>query len=858
MRPIPVCAVAALLAVAACGRPAPAASPSPSGRSPAPAAGAETAGPAGARGGRGGTQAGGSQSQEPTPRPYNEVVTSEAVTRTGLFTVHRIGPRVLFEIPQDEFGMDQLLVTEIARTVLGSGYGGQAVSNRVYQWELRNNRVYLRSVSFEAMADPDTPEYQAVKDANVNPIVAAFDVEAYGADSSAVIDVSRLFTQPPAELGPGSRIPGNVDASRSWIDRATPFPDNVNVFATLTFAQQGGGRAAAPATGRAGGTQNTNPSNTIQMSWSFHRLPEVPMQPRLCDDRVGYFSVNFTDYTDDDQQVQEKCYIARYRLEKKDPNAEVSDPVKPIVYYIDPATPTKWVPWLKKAIEDWQPAFEAAGFSNAIVAREAPDDPDWSPEDARYSVVRWLPSTTENASGPHIHDPRSGEILNAHVQFYQNVQRLLLSWYYTQAGAVDARARGFPFPDSLMGRLLEYVLAHEVGHTLGFPHNFKASATYPTDSLRSPTFLAEWGHVPSIMDYSRFNYLVQPGDNVPVDLLVPGIGPYDIFATMWGYKPIPTASSPEAERETLDAWAREQDTKPWLRFNTSGSAGADPEEESEAVGDADPVKATGWGMANIKREVQYLIPTTQKPLEGWDDLDFLYGRLIGQWRTELGHVANVVGGVDSRERYGDQEGVRFTPIGRDRQRAAVQFLNQNAFPTPTFFLVDDILRRIQPSGSVATITSAQTSILNSVLRNERLLRLSEYAHGARAGTAYTPAELLSDLRGGLFGELAAGRDIDVYRRTLQRAYVESLSSKINPPPPSPTAAAAPRRAPTGPPQLDADMSDIYPAVRAELKALDEQIQAAIPGASGIKKAHLEDLHFRITNALEGKATTGGE
>ncbi|MCJ7628371.1 MAG: zinc-dependent metalloprotease, partial [Longimicrobiales bacterium] len=633
MRVLSFCTVAALFAVAACSQSAAVSPPTPTGRSAAPAAGADAPAPLGgaARGARGGSQAGGGQAAEPSPQPYDQVVTAEAVSRSGMFTVHRIGAKLLFEIPRNQFGKDQLLVTEIAKTVLGSGYGGQAVGNRVLQWELRDDRVYLRTVSYEAMADPETPEYQAVQAANVNPIVAGFDVEAYGPDSAVVIDVSRLFTQPPQEMGPGTRIPGNVDAARSWIDSATPFPDNVNVYATLTFAQQSGGAragAAAPAPGRGGAAQNNNPSNTIQMSWSFHQLPDVPMQPRLCDNRVGYFSVNFTDYTDEGQQVKEKCYIARYRLEKKDPDAAISDPVKPIVYYIDPATPAKWIPWFKKAIEDWQPAFEAAGFSNAIIAREAPDDPDWSPEDARYSVVRWLPSTTENASGPHVHDPRSGEILNAHIQFYQNVQRLQLSWYFTQAAAVDPRARTFPFPDSLMGRHLEYVLAHEVGHTLGFPHNFKASALYPVDSIRSPSFVAKWGHVPSIMDYSRFNYVAQPEDNIPVELLVPGIGPYDIYATMWGYKPIPTAGTPEAERETLDAWAREQDTKPWLRYNTSGSAGADPGEESEAVGDADPVKATGWGIATIKREVAYLSPATRKPMEGWDDLDMLYGRLI--------------------------------------------------------------------------------------------------------------------------------------------------------------------------------------------------------------------------------------
>ncbi len=779
-----------------------------------------------------------------------------------MFTVHRIGARLLFEIPRNQLDRDQLLVTEIAKTVLGSGYGGQAVSNRVYRWERHEHRVFLRSVSYEAMADPETPEYRAVQDANVNPIIAAFNIEAYGRDSTMVIDVSRLFTQPPAELGPGARIPGNVDTNRSFLNSATPFPDNVNVYATLTFAQAGGGGrgAAAPAPGGRGGAANTNPSNTIVMSWSFHRLPDAPMMPRFCDDRVGYFSVRFTDYTETGDRVRQKCYITRYRLEKKDPNAAVSDPVEPIVYYIDPATPPRWIPYFKRGVEAWQKAFLEAGFSNAIVARDAPDDPDWSPEDARYSVIRWLPSTTENASGPHVHDPRSGEILSAHIQWYQNVENLQNAWYFTQASAVDPRARRFPLPEDLMGRLLEYVVAHEVGHTLGFQHNMKASSTYPVDSLRSASFLRQWGHTPTLMDYSRFNYLVQPEDNVPVELLVPDIGPYDRWATMWGYKPIPGAKSPEEERRTLDEWAREQDTRPWLRFSTSGSSGSDPGELTEAVGDADPVKATGWGLRNIKRQVAYLIPATTKPTENYDDLNQLYGRLIGQWRTELAHVANLVGGANSQEKYGSQQGVRFTPVPRTRQKEAVSFLIENAFQTPTFFLVDDILRRIEPVGSVARIHAAQASILNSVLQNARLLRLSEYEHGAPAGTAYSIMELFQDVRGGLFSELRARQTPDVYRRALQRAYVETLDDKLNPTPPAAGAAAAGRGGRGGAPQLDARLSDIFPAVRAELRALDAQLEAAVPNASGITRAHLEDLRHRIDAALKGRvvaAPSGG-
>jgi hypothetical protein len=783
------------------------------------------------------------------------VVTSDAQTRDGLFKVHRIGAKLLFEIPRDQLDKDQLLVTEIAKTVEGSGYGGQSVANGVFQWQLRDDKVYMRAVSYGIIADAGTPEAMAVEAANVPPIVAAFNVEAYSPDSAAVIDVTRLFTQPPTELGPGRRIPGNVDANRSWIERATPFPDNVNVYSTLTFAQSPNAARPAPATGAFGVTQNTNPSNTVVMSWSFHRLPDLPMMGRICDDRVGYFGSRFTDLTDEHQQVRASCYIARYRLEKKDPTAAISDPVKPIVYYIDPATPKKWIPWFKKAIEDWQPAFEAAGFSNAIIAREAPDDPDWSPEDARYSVVRWLPSSVENASGPHVSDPRSGEILNAHIQFYQNVQRLQLSWYFTQAAANDPRARSFPFPDDLMGRLLEYVLAHEVGHTLGFQHNMKASSFYPVDSLRSASFLREWGHTPTLMDYSRFNYVAQPEDNIPVDLLTPGIGVYDKWATMWGYKPIPEARTPEEERATLDEWAREQDTKPWLRFSTSGSSGSDPGEETEAVGDNDAVKATGYGIANLKRQMQWVLPATRKPTDGWDDLDMLYGRMVGQWRTELTHVTNIVGGADSQEKYGSQDGVRFTPLPKARQKAAVAFLNENAFKTPSWLLDHDILRRIEPTGEVQRISAAQSSILSSLIRNDRLMRMSEYEHGARAGTAYGTLELLADVRGGLFTELAGGQTIDVYRRSLQRAYIGMLDEKINPPPPNPNAPAArfgPQR-----PQLDPELSDIYPAVRAELRAIDAQIAGALARTSGMTKAHLEDLRHRIAEALAGRRARAG-
>ena len=780
-------------------------------------------------------------------KPYNKIVTKEYKTDKGLFNVHRKDDNYLFEIPDSLLKREMLMVTRIAKTASGIGFGGGKTNTQVLRWEKKNKQILLRIVSHDVVADSILPVHEAVINSNLEPILFSFPIKAISIDStSTVIDATELFSKDIKPLG----FPGfyrklyeatKMDKTRSYIDRVSSYPLNIEIRHVKTYFAN-----KAPSNSALG-------SITLEMSNSMVLLPKVPMKRRYFDERVGWFTRGQTDYGLDAQKSKRLTYIDRYRLEVKDKDiekfkrGELVEPKKQIIYYVDRATPKEWVPYIIQGVNDWNVAFETAGFKNAIVAKRAPtkeEDPDYSPEDIRYSVIRYLASPIPNANGPHVSDPRSGEILESDINWYHNVMTLLHNWFFIQTAAINPDARGNNFKTETMGKLIQFVSSHELGHTLGLPHNMGSSFAYPVDSLRSASFTNKFGTAPSIMDYARFNYVAQPEDKGVA--LMPNIGIYDKYAISWGYRPILDTDARD-EKPILDSWILKHVGDPLYRFgHQQAGSTVDPSSQTEDLGD-NAMKASAYGIKNLKIILPNLEEWTSEKGENYDNLSIMYGQVLSQFNRYMGHVTANIGGVYEEYKTTDQEGAVYKPVDKITQKEALKFVINELFNTPTWMLDKNILSKTEFSGSVERVRGLQARTLNSILDPGRMARMIEN-ETSNGSLAFSLLNMMSDLRKGVWSEIYSKKSIGTYRRNLQRVYLDRLDYLLN-------KAKNQKGKNSGyykSSGININQSDVKSIARGELKRIQRDAKAASKSGNTLTRYHLQDVVDRIDSILEPK------
>lgn len=795
------------------------------------------------------------------PKPYATVITDKAVTRKGMITTHKIEDKFYFEIADTTLGRDILVVSRISKSGAevraAQGYAGDQIGSAVIRFEKGpNNRIFMRKVSFKTYSPDSTASmYQSLQNSNIQPIAAAFNIAAFTTDKKGtVIDITDYvnsdndifyFSSPGAK----SRFRlGTQLADRSYITSMRSFPTNVEIGTvktyTLSAAPSPFGGATSPMAG--GGSQG---SATVELNTSLVILPKVPMKPRYFDPRVGYFAVGYTDFDLNPQGVKEVEMVKRWRLEPKPADmakykrGELVEPQKPIIFYIDPATPKKWVPYLIAGVNDWAKAFEKAGFKNAVMAKEAPtakQDSTWSLDDARHSAIVYKPSEIANASGPSISDPRSGEIMESHINWFHNVQKLVHDWYMTQTAAVDPRARKMVFSDELMGDLIRFVSSHEVGHTLGLRHNYGSSSTVPVENLRNKKWVEEHGHTPSIMDYARFNYVAQPEDNITKKGLYPRIGDYDNWAIEWGYRYFPDSKNVASDMKLLDKMTLEAAKNRRLWFGTETNPD-DPHSQNEDLGD-NAMKASEYGIKNLKVILANLPEWTKESGEGYENLSTMYGHITGQFGRYMGHVSKNVGGIYENPKTVDQGGTIYERTPAATQKEAMNFLNAQLFTTPKWLLNQTILDNIDEN-PLEVVARLQSSTLSRLLSSSTLGKLVA-AESTDGASAYKITDLFTDLNNSIFTELKTNAATDVYRRNLQKAYVDRLIAIVKPAP-APSSAAIPQVR-TGASGLSSSQTDVLSVVKGQLRELGVSLaQKANSQSDSLTKYHLQDLAERI-------------
>ena len=699
-------------------------------------------------------------------------LTKEMIQDEGLITTYfSEDEKLFFALPDSLLNEPLLMVTRFSK--FPSGYGGYTVagsktSEQVLFFEKKGKKIYLRQQSYTNNATAASAIAKSVEVNNYPPILAAFDIKNETEKNTSLIDVTSYFMND----SPGFNIisktykdnykMGGVDKKRSRIDTVKSFPQNTEVRHTLTYSAQKLSRG------------DNSKTLSFQVNHSIIALPKNPMRPRKVDTRVGWFSLQKNNFSNPNAlKVEDYSIVKRWRLEPKDEAAymrgELAEPKKPIVYYLDPATPKKWRPYFKQGVEDWNAAFEKAGFKNAIQAKNPPtpeEDPDFSPEDIRYSTVRYVASTTRNAMGPSVADPRTGEILESDIIWYHNHLRSYRNRYLLETGAANPKARTLRTPEAEIGEMIRQVIAHEVGHTLGLPHNMRASAAYPVDSLRSGSFTQKMGIAASIMDYARYNYVAQPGDeNIR---FVRQLGPYDMYSIEWGYRYFPEGQA-QQEQNFLTTFVDERSLQPRYRFGSYG----DPNSQTENIGD-DPVRASTYGLKNLKIVASNLEAWTSENGKPYDDLKELHGELLGVYRRYIYHVLNIIGGVNRTLMVKGQEDIPYQNVPRAAQLTALNFLNTNFWQPQPWLFPKSTISNIQVSGMLSRIVDMQKAGLYRILSDRTLNRMLSQ-ETTLVGSPLSVRELLQRLESQLIKEV---KQPSLLQRELQKNYLERMVDLI--------------------------------------------------------------------------------
>lgn len=722
--------------------------------------------------------------EEVSKTDFEKIASESNLVSRGMFNVYAQDGKYYFEIPVSLLQRDMLVVNKLQRVPFelndagvnrGTNYETQMIR---FEWNKEEKKIRVR----QSRPLPESPENDAitrsVRDNFISPLIADFKLEACNADSTAVIiQINDIYDGSETSI---NNVFDNINLGTSAIKDLSrimsikAFPNNIVATSELTTKVREGMSAV---------------NVTVEVSSSLVLLPEKPMMGRLDDPKVGYFTKDLLYFSDSQQKTEEKKYITRWRLEPKPEDreaylrGELVEPEKPIVFYIENSTPYRWRKYIKQGIEDWQVAFERAGFKNAIIAKELPDSIATNADDINYSVVTYAASSKANAMGPSILDPRSGEILEADIMWWHNVISMVQEWITVQTGAIDPKARGTKLPDEMMGDAIRFVACHEVGHSLGLRHNMMGSWTFPTDSLRSKSFTDKMNSTASsIMDYARYNYVAQPGDGVTA--VSPHIGPYDIFAIEYGYRwyGLPT---PEAEKDVLYDFLNKHNGRLYKYSEAQDPRSAvDPRAQNEDLGD-DPVRSSELGIANLKRIVPEIIKwtTTGEKGQTYEEASRLYYAVITQWNNYLYHVMANIGGIYiENTTVGD--GVKtYTYVEKEKQEASLDFLLNEVLCYPRWLFDTEIsdytfLLRKNPTGVIEyapsqILKNTQGYIFWDLLSNDRLMRMleNELKNGKKA---FTVVEMMDKMHNSIFATTIKGGTPDVMERNLQKGFLDAL------------------------------------------------------------------------------------